>query len=79
MSVNDQFYNYKSGIISDVGLCGTVVPNLSVLIVGYGSENGKDFWIVQAPLGKDWGENGYARIIRNQNLCGITGAPTIPI
>eukprot|EP00347_Sterkiella_histriomuscorum_P020885 403336090 len=79
MSVNDQFYNYKSGIISDVGLCGTVVPNLSVLIVGYGSENGKDFWIVQAPLGKEWGENGYARIIRNQNLCGITGAPTIPI
>jgi hypothetical protein len=42
-----------------------------VAIVGYGSDSGKDYWIVRNSWGAGWGEKGYIRLPYGENACGI--------
>ena len=69
------FKNYKSGIIN--GPCEGL-HNHVVLIVGYGEEGGVPYWKVKNSFGQAWGEEGYVRIARNKDLCGIGGEPYVP-
>ncbi|XP_033247876.1 cathepsin L1-like isoform X1 [Drosophila miranda] len=69
---------YKSGIYSDEK-CNEDEPNHSVLVVGYGSEKGQDYWIVKNSWDKVWGEEGYFRLPRGNNFCGIALECTYPI
>ncbi|XP_054803879.1 zingipain-2-like [Prosopis cineraria] len=78
------FQFYTSGIYGgDNCDKNSTTTTLVVLIVGYGTENGEDYWIVKNTWGKDWGEDGYIRIKRNAGwpygVCGINfavGCPT---
>ncbi|XP_054778208.1 P34 probable thiol protease-like [Prosopis cineraria] len=65
---------YKGGII-DVDTCPTQSrPNHAVLMVGYDSKEGTDYWIVKNSWGEDWGMEGYFLIRRNTDLpYGVTG------
>jgi cathepsin F len=65
-----QFYN--GGIVdSDASECDPSALDHGVTLVGYGSENGQDFWIVRNSWGSGWGENGYFRMARGKGTCGI--------
>nr|CAD7195693.1 unnamed protein product [Timema douglasi] len=74
----DSFSLYHSGIYYEP-TCSTTDMDHGVLIVGYGFENGQDYWIVKNSWGPDYGEAGYIRIIRNYgNNCAITTATSYP-
>jgi len=53
--------------------CGTQLTNHAVLLVGYGTddETGEDYWIVKNSWGTRWGEDGFFRIRRGVDECGI--------
>lgn len=75
----DAFMNYAGGIVT--GYCGTNLDH-GVLAVGYGSENGIDFYKVKNSWGTAWGEGGYIRIQRGVDQeggqCGILSAASYP-
>ena len=43
----------------------------SILIVGWGEENGVKYWICMNTWGDNWGENGFFRVLRGKDECSI--------
>lgn len=75
------FQSYSSGVLTSSN-CGTNLDH-GVLIIGYGSENGIDYWLVKNSWGTTWGEDGYVKIARSNStsdvgICGIAMDPSFP-
>jgi C1A family cysteine protease len=72
------FQFYKSGIMSSAA-CGTQLDH-GVLVVGYGTESGTDYWKVKNSWGSTWGMEGYILLGRGDNgakgTCGIASQPS---
>merc|ERR1719389_992372 len=65
------FQTYKSGIF-DSSSCGTQLDH-ATNVVGWGEEDGQEFWIMRNSWGTTWGESGYMRIAieDGHGICGI--------
>jgi len=68
-TVYADFENYVSGIYKHVS--GDELGGHAVKLVGWGTENGVDYWKVQNSWNPYWGENGHFRIVRGTDECGI--------
>ena len=74
------FQFYSSGVYDD-SQCGNKMSNLDhgVTVVGYGTQDGKDYWLVKNSWAATWGEKGYIQMSRNKdNQCGIATAASYP-
>ena len=70
---------YESGIWSNPECQGEGSKMHAVLVVGYGSDNGNDYWLIKNSWGTKWGENGYLRLARNRNMCGVAKYASYPV
>jgi len=68
-TVYSDFENYVSGIYHYVS--GDELGGHAVKLVGWGTENGVDYWKVQNSWNPYWGEKGHFRIRRGTDECGI--------
>nr|CDJ85630.1 Peptidase C1A domain containing protein [Haemonchus contortus] len=69
MSIYGDFNHYKSGIYQHRG--GLPGGYHAVKIIGWGKENGTDYWLIANSWNDDWGEKGFFRMLRGTNHCGI--------
>ena len=65
------FMNYKAGIFNGCTKTNYPVIDLNVLVVGYGTTRGVDYWLLKFYRGTQWGENGYMRLRKGVRACGI--------
>jgi len=75
----DIFHLYTGGVVQGAG-CGTTLDH-AVLAVGYGTTpDGVKYWKVKNSWSTTWGEEGYVRIVRGTDECGIlNGPPVYPV
>ncbi|KAL1362238.1 hypothetical protein AAHE18_03G065500 [Arachis hypogaea] len=77
VAINAVFMQTYIGGVSCPYICSKRLDH-GVLLVGYGSGGyslirmkEKPYWIIKNSWGENWGENGYYKICRGRNICGV--------
>ncbi|CAH0701174.1 unnamed protein product [Spodoptera exigua] len=65
------FVHYKKGVY--VHTDGARAGRHAVKLLGWGVENGVKYWLIANSWNPGWGDNGYFKILRGENHCGIEG------
>ncbi|XP_013199771.1 cathepsin B [Amyelois transitella] len=60
---------YKSGVYKHVQ--GDALGGHAIKILGWGEENGVKYWLIANSWNSDWGDNGFFKILRGEDHCGI--------
>ncbi|XP_042434217.1 zingipain-2-like [Zingiber officinale] len=75
---NPKFFQlHGTGVFTGIGCGPDYAINHSMTAVGYGTENGTDYWLLKNSYGPDWGDNGYIKMARG--ICGITKQAVYPV
>jgi len=69
------FQTYHSGVMTDAS-CGQQLDH-GVLAVGYGTENGQDYFLVKNSWGASWGDSGYIKL-GSADICGMLNQASQP-
>ncbi|KAJ6365195.1 hypothetical protein OIU76_030045 [Salix suchowensis] len=77
VAINAVFMQTYIGGVSCPYICSRRLDH-GVLLVGYGSAGyapvrmkEKPYWIIKNSWGEKWGENGFYKICRGRNVCGV--------
>ncbi|XP_042418484.1 cysteine proteinase 1-like [Zingiber officinale] len=77
IGINAVYMQTYIGGVSCPYICGRHLDH-GVLLVGYGSSGyapirlkNKPYWIIKNSWGESWGENGYYKICKGRNVCGV--------
>jgi len=72
ITVYEDFMAYKGGVYHHVE--GKALGGHAIRLVGWGEEDdGTKYWVLANSWNTDWGENGYFRMLRGNNECGVEG------
>ncbi|XP_051831936.1 cathepsin B isoform X2 [Antechinus flavipes] len=63
------FLQYKSGVYQHV--TGDMLGGHAIRVLGWGVENGIPYWLAANSWNTDWGDNGFFKILRGKDHCGI--------
>ncbi|XP_019422386.1 PREDICTED: cathepsin B-like [Lupinus angustifolius] len=71
-TVYEDFAHYKSGVYKHI--TGVALGGHAVKLIGWGtSDDGEDYWLLANQWNRSWGDDGYFKIKRGTNECGIEG------
>lgn len=73
-NVYADFVNYKSGVYQHVS--GDLLGGHAIKILGWGADAGTPYWLVANSWNTDWGDNGFFKILRGEDHCGIESGIT---
>lgn len=87
LNMQDGLGAYSSGVFKSQSCCSGTDKELgyclqhAVTIVGFGTDegDGTPFWLVKNSFGSSWGTQGYFRIARGNDTCGIEDNVVVPI
>ncbi|KAL1139656.1 hypothetical protein AAG570_006634 [Ranatra chinensis] len=68
-TVYADFVQYKTGVYQHVA--GSALGGHAIRILGWGVEDGTPYWLVANSWNTDWGNNGFFKILRGNDECGI--------
>jgi len=76
-TVYEDFVTYKSGVYQHVQ--GQQLGGHAVKAIGWGVENGVNYWLIVNSWNEGWGDNGLFKILRGSDHCGIESDPVAGI
>ncbi|GMH20843.1 hypothetical protein Nepgr_022685 [Nepenthes gracilis] len=69
-TVYEDFAHYKKGVYKHV--TGDMLGGHAVKLIGWGTtDDGEDYWLLANQWNRSWGDDGYFKIKRGTNECGI--------
>jgi len=69
LTVYEDFPTYKTGVYQHVH--GKALGGHAIRILGWGVEDSTPYWLIANSWNTDWGDNGYIKILRGKDHCGI--------